>query len=166
MAPGLDMLAEPRDDMGGGEGGGDDQEAVGCKARDAQVSLDPAALIEELRVDHLADRHAAVGGRDAIQRELGIAPLDENLGEGGLLEEPHRLAHGAVLPGVVLEPVLPSPGVFILRLLPRARIPVGTLPARGFAEAGAGCGEAFVQDAALHSTGADPLPERPVVLIA
>src|SRR5262249_44448527 len=119
----------------------------------------------ELSVQGPADRYAAVGGRDAVQRALGVASLNEDLREGGLLEESNGFAYGAVLLCIVLEPVLSSPAIFVDGLLSRPRVPVRALPASRLTQTRSSRGDPIMQNAALHATRGSPLAEGPMVLI-
>src|SRR5690348_11592631 len=152
--------------MRGGERCGDHHEAAVGEPRDADVRFDSTTSVEKLRVADLADRHAAVGGGDDIERTLGIASLHEDLRKRGLLEKSNRLAHRAMLLCIVLEPVLSSPGVLVGRPLTGLCVPVGSLPPGRLAEAGTGRSNAIVQHAALDAARGAPLAEWPMVLVA
>src|SRR6185437_1048127 len=104
-----------------------------------------AALVEPLRVDDAAGRDGDVVRREALEHALGVAPLEQELAERGLVEEADALAHGAVLGGRMVEPVLPSVGVFVFRNGSGGGVPVRPLPPRRLAETGAARGEAVVQ---------------------
>src|SRR5215469_2132542 len=108
--------------MGRSEGGGDDEITIVTQPRDGQIGLDATALIEKLRVEHTADRHATINRRDAVECGLGVAALHQELRERALFEQPYALAHGAMLLGVVLEPVLSAPAVLVFRLLSWPRV--------------------------------------------
>src|SRR5262249_2550042 len=82
------------------------------------------------------------------------------------LEESDRLAYGAVLLRMIVEPVLSAPAIFIGRLLSRPCIPVRPLPTRRLPEACPGRGNPVMQDAALHPARRAPLPKRPGILVA
>src|SRR6516165_290413 len=60
------------------------------------------------------------------------------------------------------KPVLPAPSVFVARLDPVRRIPVGALPSGRLAEAGAAGLEPLVQDALPDGARRQGLPVRPV----
>jgi hypothetical protein len=61
-----------------------------------------------------------------------------------LIEEAHRLPHRTMLARAVLEPILAAIAVEIFGMDAFGRIPVGTLPSEGLAEAGADLREAVV----------------------
>ena len=70
--------------------GRDDQEPVLGQAGDGDVRLDAAALVEPLRVDDPARLDRDVGRADPSELALGVAALDEDLAERGLVEERRR----------------------------------------------------------------------------
>src|SRR5262249_17244144 len=78
------------------------------------------------------------------ERRLRVAAHEQELREGGLIEERHPLARGAMLGADGLEPVLPAIAVDIPGGGAGRREPVGAFPAELGAEAGARCSEALV----------------------
>jgi len=78
-------------------------EAIGAPARDGQVALDPAARVEELRVDHAPDRtvHLVVG--QTLQERQRTGPAHVELAERGEVEEPDPLADRSMLDADALE---------------------------------------------------------------
>ena len=110
-----------------------------------QVGLDAAARIEELGVDHLADRHRHVGDADVLQLGFRVAALNDGLAERRQVEQADGLAHRLVFLADMSEPVLPAIGVFVGRRDALRRIPVGALPAAGLAETGIVLRQAAVQ---------------------
>ena len=125
--------------------GRDDHEPGLVEAGDGHVRLDPAALVEPRRVHEAPGLDGHVPRADAVQLGLRVAALDEQLPEGGLVEEGHALADRPVLLGGVREPVLAAIGVLVAGLHARRCVPVGPLPARDLAEARAACGEPVVE---------------------
>src|SRR5206468_11303872 len=80
------------------EGGArDDAEAVFAEARDREVALDPAALVEHRRVRDPADLARDVVVAEALEEGGGALADDVDLREAGLVEERGGLARGAVL---------------------------------------------------------------------
>src|SRR3546814_20707295 len=71
-------------------GGGDDEEFGLRQAGDGQVRLDPAALVQPLRVDGAAGGHVDPVRRDPVQHGERVAPLDELFGEGRLVEQDRK----------------------------------------------------------------------------
>ena len=140
------------------------QIAIVREPGDGEVRLDPAPLVEELRVDDLARRHGDIVGAEALQLALRIRSLHQVFGEEAHVEDADRVAHGAVLLPHAIEPVLLAPGVFVSGLDACGREPVGALPPRRLAEAGVVGGEARVQRAEPHRARGLHLPMRPVHL--
>src|SRR5437763_10425383 len=141
---------------------GDDEECVLGLARDREVGLDAAALIQPLRIDDPADRHVDVIGADPSEHHRRIAAPEHELGERGLIEQAHPFTYRLVLPGRLSEPVLAAVAVFVTRLSPRGREPVRALEARHLSEAGPRCSEAVVQGRLAHPARGLGLPERPM----
>ena len=118
----------------------DDAEALFGEPSDREVALDPAALVEHLRVRDRTDI-----ARDAVVaqpfEEPGRARSDDvELGEGRLVEEGSRFAAGTVLGADRRRPEPPCPAARAQRLVtaPRVRLePVRALPAGLLAEDGA-----------------------------
>src|SRR3546814_3473074 len=102
--------------------------------------------------DLLARRHVHVGGADLLQDGFGVAAFEDELGEGGLVEQADRVADRRVLLGPPAEPVGAAPGIVVARRHALRRVPVRPLPARDDAEAGApvraGIGKGAVDGAA------------------
>jgi len=121
-----------------------------------------AALVQPLGVDHLAGRHRHVVGRDPLQHRLGVGALDQELGEGRHVEQADRLAHRLVLGGGVGEPVLALVAVGVCRLDALRGEPIGPLPARRLAEAGAARRQALVQRRGAHAAPGRRLVVGPV----
>ena len=159
------LVADQRLDVRVGERRRDHHVAVLGQPGDGEVGFDAADGVQKRGVHHPAHRHRHRGGGHAVQDALGVFALHQKLRERALLEQAHRFAHGAVFFGVVVEPVLAAPAVFVGGRLAGTRIPVGALPAGRFSEAGAGRGQPVVQHALLHPARGLPLAERPVVLI-
>src|SRR5213593_1436650 len=88
---------------------GRQQEAIRAPARDGQVALDPAARVEELRVDDAADRAVDVVVGQALQQRERTWPAHVELAERGEVEEPDPLADGPVLDADALEEGSPRP---------------------------------------------------------
>src|SRR4029453_8063156 len=88
---------DPRQVVLAERGSCDDPEAVLGEARNGEVALDPAALIEHLRVGDGADiaRDPVVAQVLQARRRAGADELD--LRERGLVEQRRGLAAGAVL---------------------------------------------------------------------
>ena len=156
------MSADPVGVVGGRRGRGHDQERVGRLAGDSQIGLDAAARVEHLRVDHAADRNIDVVGAEPLERVERVGAVETQLGKRGLVEEPDRLPHRAVLGGSAAKPVLPPVAVSIHRLHAGRRVPVGALPAHHHAEARAARGEPIVERAPPHPARGGRLQVRPV----
>ncbi len=160
-----DVPLEPGEIAGLARGAGDDEIAVVALARHREVGLDAAALVQPLGIDHPARRHRHVVGTDPVEDPLGVRALQQVLGEGGLVEEPDRLAHRLVLGGAVLEPILAAVAIAVLGRGARGRKPVGALPARELAEAGAALREPVVQRRFPDTACALHLAEGPVHVV-
>ena len=133
LDPGKVVAAERRS--------GDDPEAVLGEARDREVALDPAALVQ----------HRRVRDRTDVARDLVVTePLEElggsraghlDLREGRLVEDRGRLARRAVLRADRGRPEAARPAARTERLVSRGGVrlePVRALPAGLLAE---GCAE-------------------------
>ena len=55
--------------------GREHEEPVGVQSRDRPVVLDPAALVEEERVDQAADRHVHVVRADMLEEPERVRPV-------------------------------------------------------------------------------------------
>ena len=132
-------------------GGGDDQEAVFGQARHREIRLDAAALVQPLCVDDAAGLHIDLVGADPAEHPGRVPALQAELRERRLVEQPHVLAHGPMLGGRVVEPVLAPVAVLVARGHALRRVPVRPLPAREFPVAGAGRRQAVVQRRPAHA---------------
>src|SRR5712675_1960904 len=147
--------------MGRKAGAGDDVVGVRRHARDREVALDAATLIEELRIDEAPDWPGHVVGANPAKGLLHVAPDELKLGKGGLIEERHALARGLVFAGDGGEPVRAAKTVDVVRLLSRRRKPVRPLPAELFAEHRALLLQQRVQRRAAQGPAARVLLARP-----
>ena len=126
-------------------GAGDPQVLVLGDAGDRDVSLVGSAVVEHGGVHKPTDRHRDIVGTHELQEPLRVPPLDQQLAEGGLVEDGHGLAGGALLridPG---NPILLAPVVVDCRLLPRGCEEDRALPAETRAEGGVALLHAIVQ---------------------
>jgi hypothetical protein len=123
-----------------------DEEKSGLRQpRDGKVALDATALVEHLGVDDLARRHVHIVGAKPLQEGAGIAPFDADLAERGHVEQADAVADRQMFVALVVEPVLPFPGIAVLALLALTREPVGPLPAGNLAEHRAACLQMFME---------------------
>src|SRR4029079_11647424 len=95
----------------------------------------------------------------------GIAALDPDLAERGHVEQTEAVPDGEMLVALVVEPVLPFPGIAVGALLAVAGEPVGALPTGDFAEYRAARLEMFVQRRAAHAARRRHLAIRKMVCI-
>src|SRR6267154_4718782 len=103
---------------------GDDEIGVLGLARDGEVRLDAAPLIQPLRIDDPPDGHVDLVGADPSEHGGRVGAQQGEFGERGLIEEAHALADGPVLAGGMLEPVLAAVAVGVARLGASGRKPV------------------------------------------
>ena len=158
----IEVAREPGEVAGLGDGRGDHQIALLGEARDGEVGLDAAAFIEPLGVDDAAERHIHLAGREAVQHRAGVPTLHQIFGEAGLVEQGHIVAHRTALRARVLEPVLATVRIGVLLLDTGRCEPVGALPTRGLAHAGARGDQAVVQRRTPRATRRLVLVVRPV----
>ena len=130
--------------------------SVSGEARDGEVGLDAAVGVQPLRVDDAAGLDGDVVGADALQHGFGIGALDADLAERRHVEQGDAGAHGGVLGGGVVEPVLALPAVAVFGLLALGagalgQIPERALPAGGLAEAGAARFQPLVERRVAHA---------------
>ncbi len=142
--------------------GRDDQEGIFGKPGYRQVRFDASSVVQPLRVDKPSDIAVDIVGTDVVQDTHGVATLQPEFGEGRLVEQADTLTHGHVLGGRIVEPVLPSPAVFVCGRHARRRIPVGALPAERLAVTGADGAETFVKRRSANTARCFVLPEWPV----
>ena len=138
------------------------QEGVGGEPGHGQVRLDAAAGVQHLRIDQAAGRHVDVVGAEPLEHRERVGALETELAERGLVEEPDRFTHGAVLVRRARKPVLATVAVAVGRFHPRLRVPVGALPAHHDTEARATGREPIVQHARANAARGQRLQERPV----
>ncbi len=162
------MTADPVEVARALAGAGDHQVGVGPEARDGEVALVAALLVQHAGVDDAAGRHADVVRAQSLERGLGVRSFDLQLAERGLVEQGHRLAGRPVLGPHVGEPVLAAEGVDRLRLHALRREPVHALPAHLGPEGGAAGPQPLVERRAAQSAPAGELPvrERDVIVHA
>src|SRR5262245_66480823 len=110
------MTPEPGEVAGLRLGAGDDQVTVLGKTGDGEVRLDAAALVQPLGIDDPAGSDIDVIGRDAVQHRQRIASLENEFGEGGLVEQADRVPYRFGFDCSIGEPVLPPIGIAIFRL--------------------------------------------------
>src|SRR5262245_52524490 len=72
---------------------GDDQIAVLGETGHRQIGLDAAALVQPLGIDDASRLDVDVVGRDAIEHGPGVATLEDEFGEGRLVEQADRIPH-------------------------------------------------------------------------
>src|SRR5436190_2248565 len=110
---------------------GDDREAIAGEARDGEVTFDPAAAVEHLRVGDLL-RLAGYPVVTQTLEELGCpGSLDFHLRERALVEDGHPIPRGLVLGADRRGPVLAGPAPRAQRLVPRLGVrfvPVDPFP--------------------------------------
>ena len=148
----VDVPADVVEVVGREARAGDDVEGVLCDPRDGQVAFDPAVPVEHLCVGDPPRWLADIGGTDTLQAGLRVAADQRELGEGRLVEERGRVPASRVLDGHVRVPARAREAVDLHRLDTLGREPVGPLPTKLGAEAGAIVPEAIIDRAA---------PERP-----
>ena len=98
---GVDVATDPIGIAHGLGRAGDEQEAlargISRQAHDSEVTLEAAACVEQAGVDHAAHWHIHIVGTQPLQHRQGVAPLQQELAEGGLVIDRHGLARGALL---------------------------------------------------------------------
>ena len=156
------MTLQPSEVAGRARGAGDHDVFVLGQACDGKVGLDAALRVEPLGIDGAARRHGDIAGADLLQHRFRVAPLHQELGEGGLVEDRNVFARRAMLLGRRLEPVLPAPGIHILRVRIVRREPVRPFPAEGGAETGARQHQMLMDRRTPRATRGLWLAERPV----
>jgi hypothetical protein len=133
-------------------GAGDDAKALAGQPRHRQIGDDPAALVEELRVDHAAHRAIDAAVADALEQRQRARAADRDLAERREVDDPDALAKRPVLLGKQLQVggrAPAEPPLVLARSPPwcsRLEV-VGSLPAVLGAEHGAELLEADVQRA-------------------
>src|SRR5208282_3702455 len=157
-----DRLSQPSEVARLANRGSDDQILEFGRARNRQIRLDTAGVIEPLRVDDAADGHIEVRGRHAAKNAAGVRALYEEFCEARLIEQCDRALGRKTLIAARFEPVLPAIGIFILGLRTGRTVPVRPLPSRGLAHAGSGCDEPVVQHRAPRTACAAVLVIRPM----
>ena len=118
------------------------------------ASIPPA--VRPLRVDDAADGYVDVVAAQPIEGHERVPSLHDELRHEGHVHQDHVLPAGPVLfRRPYRRPVLPPPAVGSVTsaFSPCRRVPVGDLPTRRLHEAGAGLGQAIVEDVALHVAG-------------
>ena len=125
-----EMPAQPGEVALQRRAGHDEEEGRLRQPRDRQVALDAAALVEHLRVDDLARRHVDVVGAEPLQEGAGVAALDPDLAERGHVEQADAVPDRQMLVALVVEPVLPLPGIAVFALLAVARRTSWRAPSR------------------------------------
>ena len=118
-------------------GPGDEQVAVGRDPGDGHVALDPAAPVEQLRVDDPPDRHVDVVGAHRLEERDRARPDDLDLGERRLVEQAGRPPRRQRLGADRRRPVLAGPAARSERLVAGGGVrlePVRALPAGLLAE--------------------------------
>ena len=131
--------------MGGVARTGHEVVVILSQLRDRQVALDPAALVEELGVGHLTRSLGHISCADPGESRAGARTAQAILGKGGLIEEPHGLAHALMLAPHMIKPIGSSKCVHVHRLHALGREPVRPLPTHLLAKAGAGSLEVVIQ---------------------
>src|ERR1700722_1685065 len=129
---------------------------------DGQVSFYAATFIEPLRVDDPADRDREVVCRDPVEDVLRVRTLDDEFGEGRLVEQADRLANCPMFVGGKRKPILPAIAVSVLWRLSLGCVPVWAFPARGLAKAGPRRLEPIMQHGTPRPTRRFRLPKRPM----
>ena len=145
----------------GGEGG-HHQEAVLVESVDGQVGFDPTPFVEPCRVDGDTGIHVDLGGRDAVQDPDRVGTLDEELGQGRLVEQGRSLPASPVLGRRVVEPILATIGVDVGGLDPLGCVPVGAFPTGVLTVTGPECHQPVIKRRAPYPPGRVHLAERPV----
>ena len=121
------------------------------QAGDGQVAFDPALGVQHLCVDNTPCGYVDVIGAHLLQEGAGIAAFNPDLAKGGHVEQAHAAAHCHMFGLLVVEPVLPAPGIAVLALLPGLGEPVGPFPTRNLAKHRAARFQMFVQRRAAHA---------------
>ena len=147
--------------MGGKARPGDDVVCILGQTRAGQVALDPAPVVEHLRIDHPARRMIDPVGRNPGQRAFGIRAGQQELGERSLVEQHGGFPAGTVFPADAMMPVGPTIGVDIAGLLARMGIPVGPFPAQFLAHDGARRDQRVVERRSSAGPRRDMLLRRP-----
>src|SRR2546426_695992 len=139
---------------------GDNMEFILSQSDQGEIALEAAPLVEQPRVNGLAEGHVHVIAAEPLKETYGIRSLQDELGEAGLVENRDLLARGPVFGGVVGKPVLAAEGVFRQGALGKWRVvfrvacsqsrvgsgePVRAFPAVFDTEAGSLRGEPFMQ---------------------
>src|SRR5437660_5096080 len=139
---------------------GDNMELILSQSDQGEIALEAAPLVEQPRVNGLADGSVHVVATEPLQETCGIRSLQDELGEAGLVENRDLFARGPVFGGVVGEPVLPAERVFRKGVLGKWHVvsrvawsvlrvgsgePVRAFPAVFDAEASSLRGEPFIQ---------------------
>ena len=116
---------------------GDEQEALRGEPRDRQVRLDPAAPVEQLRVDDRADRSIDGIRAHPVEERDGTRAGDLELRERRLVEQTGGRSRGERLGADRGRPVVARPAARAERLVPGRGVrlePVRPLPAGLLAE--------------------------------
>ena len=144
----------------------DDQVSISVKSSHGKVCFDSPLGVQELGVHDFADWNCEIIRRQAVQHAFCVASLHQNFCERTLLEHPDPFPDCAMFFGVIVEPVLTTPGIVVFSFLSGSRVPVRTFPAGRFTKACADGREAIMQNTFLNSACCGPLPKRPVILVA
>ena len=115
---------------------GDDVELIMGHSGHGEVALDSACVVEHLGVGDGPHRLVHVVGAQPVECRQRVGPLQHEFGEGGLIEQRHRLTSSKMLAANGGKPVGTLVRVPIMWCLAPACIsePVGALPAHLLAE--------------------------------
>lgn len=87
------------------------QNAVGRRARDGHIRLDPASIIPPLRINDLPRENVDIGRRDVVENAARIATLQQELGKAALIEQCHIFGGVQAFGTRVFEPALAPVGI-------------------------------------------------------
>ncbi|OWK19779.1 hypothetical protein AJ88_37105 [Mesorhizobium amorphae CCBAU 01583] len=108
MASSLGMQAQPGEITGALDGRCHDKKFLVTDARDRDVGLHTASLVQPRRIDNAADGDVHVVRGQALKQRKGIRPLHQKVREGGLVEQRDAGAGGGMLRATSLEPFVPA----------------------------------------------------------
>src|SRR5207237_6728690 len=103
------MTADPAQVVVAEGGAGDDEEPILAEPSHGEVALDPAVLVEHVRVGDATDGAVHVVGAQPLQESEGTRAADLDLGEARLVEERGGPAGGEALRTDGRRPVLAGP---------------------------------------------------------
>ncbi len=126
-------------------GARDEQVAIPRDTKHGEIALEAATLVEHGGVHDAARHHVDIVGTQSLQETLRIPAIDQQLCEGGLIEQRDAFASRARLARLGIEPGGPAEFQRRGQRITVFGEPRGPLPAHAGAELGAGLGETIVQ---------------------